>query len=85
MKKTHRVGFVVSPLLIEGFFLPLFHAVLWIRDILVGGSGSSDPYNGVTDPDSDPDPALFVSGFQDIDQFYFFEGIFTTVFKNKKT
>jgi hypothetical protein len=41
--------------------------MLWIRDILVR-SGSADPYHWLTDPD----PALFVSGFQDANKTKYF-------------
>jgi hypothetical protein len=30
------------------------------------GSGSADPYLLLMDPDSDPDPAIFVSHLQDV-------------------
>ncbi len=54
------------------------------------GSGSADPYHLLTDPDSDPDPANFVSDLQDAKNkiifiiFYFllFEGTFTSFFKD---
>jgi hypothetical protein len=62
------------------------------------GSGSADPYHWLTgpDPDSDlaPDPAFFVSGWQDANKKFkvlkkffrliLFEGTFTSVFKNKR-
>jgi hypothetical protein len=32
------------------------------------GSGSSDPYLCLMDPDADPDPAIFVSDLQDINK-----------------
>jgi hypothetical protein len=32
------------------------------------GCGSSDQYPGITDPDADPTPALFVSDLQDVNK-----------------
>ncbi len=50
--------------------------------------GSGDPYHELTDPNTGPDPALFVSDFQDAKFFSFlqvlFEGTFTSFFKDKK-
>ncbi len=51
-----------------------------------------DPRHLGTDPDlrirtTDPDPNLFVSGFQDIEKskFLLFEGTFTSVLKEKNS
>ncbi len=62
-------------------------AVLWIRDIVVP---STYPYHWLTDPD----PAYFVSGWQDVNKKYDFwkffcllnfEGTLTSVFKDTKS
>ncbi len=59
------------------------------------GSGSSDPYLCLTDPDAHPapDPALFASDLQDATKnnfllslcLSFLEVIFTSFFKDKKS
>ncbi len=66
------------------------HAVVWIRDILVRIRirGSVQ-----TEPDSDPDPAIFVSDLQDSNKKIFstffclllFEAIFSSFFEYKKS
>ncbi len=53
----------------------------WYRSESV--SVSADPYNWVTDPDPEQDPALSVRGFQ-VFCFLLFKGTFTSVFKDKK-
>ncbi len=51
------------------------------------GSGSADPYISLMD--TDPDPAIFVSDFQEVNKkkffcFLLFEGTFTSFFRDKK-
>ncbi len=41
-----------------------------------GGSGSSDPCLLLMDPDSDPDPAIFVIDLQDASKKLIFNAIF---------
>jgi hypothetical protein len=59
------------------------------------GSGSADPYLWLMDlyPESDPDPAIFITDLQDANKklilkklfcILLFEGTFTSFFKNKK-
>jgi hypothetical protein len=51
------------------------------------GSGSADPCLGLMDPDADPDPALFVIDFQDVNkkQMYYFLKVHLHHFSNIKS
>ncbi len=60
--------------------------VLRIHDILVCGSGSANPCLWLMDPDSDPDPSIFIIDLQDANKkliWKHFLSSFTLFFKDK--